>query len=182
MRRLVLISILAACTKGPTPTGTVCPDPDPIHSPSLTWFDFGKPFMFQYCVNCHDSSLQLNQRNGAPLFHDFNTLEGVMEVPDHIDEQAGWGPDAQNNFMPGAGTNGRCPSTLGGPLDEACPEPTGSERTQLAQWIACEKLRVAANVNCYGPQGQDPLPDGGCPPSDVDAGIDAGSGSGSGSG
>jgi len=33
-----------------------------------------------------------------------------------------------------------CDFGLAGRLDEACPEPTGEERTKLAQWIACEKL------------------------------------------
>jgi hypothetical protein len=43
--------------------------------------------------------------------------------------------------MPGGGTDGRCPSVAGGSLDENCPEPSGDERTKLAQWIACERLR-----------------------------------------
>jgi hypothetical protein len=135
----------AGCTSGgvPTPTGTTCPDPDPITGTTkLTWDNFGHDFMFEYCVNCHDSALPLSKRNGAPLFHDFDTLLGVLEVPDHIDEQTGWGPKAHNDFMPGAGTNGRCPSKLGGPLDEDCPTIDGETRTKLAQWIACERLRT----------------------------------------
>lgn len=127
----------------PTPTGTTCPDPDPITgTTTLTWDNFGHDFMFKYCVNCHDSALPLSKRNGAPLFHDFDTLLGVLEVPDHIDEQTGWGPKAHNDFMPGAGTNGRCPSKLGGSLDEDCPKIDGATRTKLAQWIACEVKRT----------------------------------------
>ena len=103
--------------------------------------NFGKTFMDTYCTNCHTYGLKISMRNGAPLFHDFDSLYGAMGPVDHIDEQAGWGPKAQNAFMPGAGTNGRCPSTLGGPLDEDCPEPTGEERTKLSEWIACERLR-----------------------------------------
>jgi hypothetical protein len=97
--------------------------------------------MTKYCTNCHSSDLTHSERNGAPIYHDFDTLLGVLEVPDHIDEQTGWGPNAHNNFMPGEGTGGRCPSVKGGQLDEACPEPTAEERTNLAQWIACERLR-----------------------------------------
>jgi len=153
MRWLVLLFVVAlaglvvtGCPSDPgkpTPTGTTCADPDPITgTTTLTWNNFGHDFMFAYCTNCHSSSLTLaSQRNGAPLFHDFDTLLGVMEVPDHIDEQAGWGPKAHNNFMPGAGTGGRCPSTLGGPLDEDCPAVSGEQRTNLAQWVACERLR-----------------------------------------
>jgi hypothetical protein len=140
MRTLFLVLFLMGCPATPTPTGTTCPDADPINSPSLTWDNFGHDFMFKYCTNCHASSLPHSQRNGAPIYHDFDTEIGVIEVDDHVDEQAGWGPNAQNNFMPGGGTNGRCPSVAGGALDEACPEPTSEERTKLAQWIACEKV------------------------------------------
>ncbi|HEX4451035.1 MAG TPA: hypothetical protein VH143_09210 [Kofleriaceae bacterium] len=149
--------MLVACGSDPTPTGTTCANPDPTGgTTTLTWENFGQAFMANYCINCHDSQLTLNERNGAPLFHDFDSLEGVLEVPDHIDEQAGWGPKAQNNFMPGAGTNGKCPSMLGGPLDEDCPDPTGDERTNLSLWIACERLRT----HCFGSDGNDPP--GGC--------------------
>jgi hypothetical protein len=142
MRTMLLLMSLAGCPSSPTPTGTTCADPDPITgTTTLTWDNFGHDFMFKYCTNCHSSSLPHSMRNGAPIYHDFDTLIGVVDVIDHVDAQTGWGPNAQNNFMPGAGTNGRCPSVAGGALDEACPEPTGMERTQLAQWLACEKLR-----------------------------------------
>jgi hypothetical protein len=145
MRLILLLSIIVAgCASDakPTSTGTMCPNPDPVSgTTTLTWDNFGMAFMFKYCTSCHDSHLGINQRNGAPLFHDFDTLLGVLEVPDHIDAQAGWGPKAHNNFMPGGGTGGRCPSQPGGSLDESCPEPTDQERTDLSQWIACERLR-----------------------------------------
>ena len=152
MRWMFLITLaVAGCTGGatPTPTGTTCPDPDPVTgTTTLTWDNFGHDFMFKYCTNCHNSALtEPSQRNGAPLFHDFDTLLGVLEVPDHIDEQAGWGPKAKNSFMPGAGTDYRCPSMLGGPLDENCPKPTGEERTNLSQWLACERLRSHSFVD-----------------------------------
>ncbi|CAN5571916.1 hypothetical protein BH11MYX1_BH11MYX1_33350 [soil metagenome] len=145
MRTLVLALLLAGCSSGPgpSPTGTTCADPDPITgTTTLTYDNFGKPFMDAYCINCHSSDLPHSQRNGAPIYHDFDTLLGVLEVPDHIDEQTGHGPKAQNNFMPGDGTGGRCPSVKGGTLDEACPEPTAQERTNLAVWIACERERT----------------------------------------
>jgi hypothetical protein len=143
MYRTVILIALAACSGGsPTPTGTTCADPDPVTgTTTLTWDNFGHDFMFKYCTNCHSSDLPNSKRNGAPIYHDFDTLLGVLEVPDHIDEQTGWGPKAQNDFMPGGGTNNRCPSVPGGSLDENCPEPTGTERTNLSQWIACERLR-----------------------------------------
>lgn len=143
MSRIMILFALAACSSAsPAPTGTECADPDPITgTTTLTWDNFGHDFMFHYCTNCHSSTLPNSKRNGAPIYHDFDTLLGVLEVADHVDEQTGWGPKAQNNFMPGGGTNGRCPSMPGGSLDEDCPEPTGQERTNLAQWLACERLR-----------------------------------------
>src|SRR5664279_2444591 len=147
MRTLVLsVVLLVGCGDKPTPTGTTCADPDPLTgTTTLTWDNFGHDFMFKYCTNCHAFNVRWAHRNGAPTYHDFDSLFGVMEVaswnPNHIDEQTGWGPNAHNNFMPGDGTHGRCPSIPGGVLDEDCPEPTGEERTSLAVWIACERLR-----------------------------------------
>jgi hypothetical protein len=107
----------------------------------LTWQNFGYNFACHYCTNCHDSSLKISMRNGAPLFHDLDTLQGMMEVWEHTDQQAAWGPSAHNSFMPGAGTGGRCPNALGGPLDEPCPQPTDEERENLGTFIACERDR-----------------------------------------
>jgi hypothetical protein len=126
----------AACTNTelPSPTETVCPDPDPM---TLTWEGFGEPFMATYCTACHDSSLHRQQRNGAPLYHDFDSLMGVLYLPDHIDETAGFGPAAHNTRMP----PDRCPSVKGGSINRDCPKPSDEERTNLALWIACERDR-----------------------------------------
>jgi hypothetical protein len=118
----------------PTPTEAVCPNPDPE---TLTYDSFGQQFMTTYCVSCHDSALKHAQRNGAPLYHDYDTLMGILEIPDHIDQYAGAGPAATNTLMP----PGRCPSVMGGALDIDCPQPTDAERTQLSVWLACEKAR-----------------------------------------
>ena len=136
----------------PTAIGTTCASPDPMtfgytaaDTPGCTGTpdqcNFGKTFMDAYCINCHASEIPLSKRNGAPLYHDFDTLLGVMEVVGHIDEQAGFGPNAQNEFMPGDGTGGKCPSVAGGSLDSSCPAISADERTNLAQWLACEKDR-----------------------------------------
>ena len=126
MRSTIVLALLVACTTPtPTPTGTVCAVPDPG---TLTYDNFGK---------CHASTLPRSKRNGAPLYHDFDSLLGILEVPDHIDQQAGSGPNADNNFMPGH----RCPTAPGGTLQQNCAQPTEEERQQLAEWIACERLR-----------------------------------------
>ena len=135
MRTIVIIMLLAACGEGtPTPTGTLCPDPDPG---TLTYDNFGRQFMTDYCTMCHDKALPRAQRNGAPLYHDFDTLLGVLQVQNHIDEQSGFGPDAENTFM----APDRCPSEPGGSLATSCRQPTADERTKLAEWLACEKAR-----------------------------------------
>lgn len=57
---------------------------------------------------------------GATEDHDFNTLEGVQLMREHIDEQAGSGPNATNTLMPKSGT-----------------QPTVDERKKLSEWLAC---------------------------------------------
>ncbi len=135
MRSVCCLLVIAACGGSPEPTGTVCPDPDPM---TLTYDNFGREFMTKYCTWCHSSALSMrSQRNGAPLYHDYDTLLGILQTPDHIDEQAGAGPSATNDFMPPE----RCPSSAGGALDKDCAKPTKDERTKLAEWIACERNR-----------------------------------------
>ncbi|MEO7731285.1 MAG: hypothetical protein ABIY55_09955 [Kofleriaceae bacterium] len=138
MRVVVSIAVvvglagLGACSNTALPTATqaVCPSP----APDLTWDNFGQKFMADYCTSCHASTLLHAQRNGAPLFHDYDSLHGVLSIPDHIDKYAGAGPAAVNTLMP----PGRCPSTPGGSLDRDCPEPTDAERTNLSLWLACQ--------------------------------------------
>lgn len=136
MRAVLLSLLLAACsnTEVPAPTEAVCPDPDPG---TLTWDNFGQKFMTDYCTTCHASTLPRSQRNGAPLYHDFDTLPGVLQVPEHIDEYAGSGPAASNSTMPPS----RCPSVPGGALDRDCPKPSEAERKNLSLWLACEVKR-----------------------------------------
>jgi hypothetical protein len=135
MRALIIVIVIAAgCSPRPRSTATRCPDPDPG---TLTYDNFGRRFMRDYCLACHDSALKRSMRNGAPISHDFETLRGVLRTPERIDEQAAAGPDATNGFMPPV----RCPGEPGGPLDRDCRLPTIEERRMLAEWLACERLR-----------------------------------------
>ena len=113
------IGLLAGCPAdsiwGP-PTETECPP----GGTSLTYTDFGKPFMENYCTRCHSSELVGTARKGAPSFHDFDSLFGIKAVSMHIDETTGSGPAATNTGMPPDGA-----------------KPTKAEREMLAQWIAC---------------------------------------------
>jgi cytochrome c5 len=98
------------------PTGATCPP-----GSTLTYANFGEPFMGSYCTRCHSSTLTGSARMGATAFHDYDTIEGIRAVANHIDETAGAGPEAVNESMPPSG-----------------PLPTMAERQMLAEWIACE--------------------------------------------
>jgi hypothetical protein len=134
MRKLLvsLTLLIAACTGGEdddhhgeehdddthgedegTPSGAECDS-------TLTYENFGMAFMTSYC---HSSTLSGTARNGAPEDHDYDTLDGILLVAEHIDEHAAAGPDATNDLMP--------------PLD---PRPSQAEREQLGAWLACEEV------------------------------------------
>jgi uncharacterized membrane protein len=118
MKRLAFLLLLSACSDdnvfGP-PTESVCPQ-----TQTLTYQNFGKNFMTKYCTRCHSSEVMGADREGAPSFHDFDTLFGIKAVYDHIDETTAAGPAATNTGMPPDGA-----------------KPTLEERKQLGEWIAC---------------------------------------------
>lgn len=99
-----------------TPSGATCPTDN-----KLTYDNFGKQFVEDYCVRCHSSELSGEKRNGATKYHDFDTLEGILDVIDHVDQKAASGPDSTNVSMPPDGA-----------------KPTKAEREQLGEWLACE--------------------------------------------
>jgi uncharacterized membrane protein len=114
------IVLLAACGQddvfGP-PTGATCPS---TSASSLTYANFGQPFMTSYCTRCHSSQLMGAERQGAPLLHDFDTPQGIAPFIAHIDETTASGPDATNTSMP-----------------PDAPTPTLAERQMLGEWLAC---------------------------------------------
>lgn len=102
------------------PTESTCPP-----TSTLTWESFGQQFMTNYCTRCHASTLTGDARMGAPLYHDFDTLDGVLVVAEHVDEKAASGPAATNELMP-----------------ISAPLPTMEERQQLGEWLACELAKM----------------------------------------
>jgi len=109
---------LAACSSpaDPMPSGATCPPGN-----TLTYDNFAAGFMASYCTRCHASTLDGPDRHGAPLFHDFDSKLGILNVGHHVDEYAAAGPRAVNELMPNDGA-----------------QPTLAERQQLGQWLACE--------------------------------------------
>lgn len=97
------------------PTQATCPQ-----GSTLTYATFGQAFLDQYCTRCHSSSLAGSARNGAPKYHDFDTVGGVRSVSDHIDQTAASGPATTNTSMPPSG-----------------PLPSIEDRQKLGEWLAC---------------------------------------------
>lgn len=110
----------AGCSDTPPlfgpPTQSECPP-----GSTLTWDNFGKKFMEDYCTRCHHSELRGEARQGAPSFHDYDTVFGVRATDKHIDETTASGPAATNASMPPDGK-----------------KPTLDERRQLGEWLACD--------------------------------------------
>jgi hypothetical protein len=96
-------------------TGATCPSDS-----SLTYANFGKQFVQNYCLRCHSETLTCEQRMGSPSDHNFDTLAEIDLLGPHIDEYAGSGPSATNTHMP--------------PTD---PKPSTADRQKLSEWIAC---------------------------------------------
>ena len=108
-------SVLGEEEGGGIATKATCPA-----TQTLTYANFGESFMTNYCLRCHSKSLQGAARKGAPDDHNFDTVEEIRALAEHIDEYAGSGPAGTNEFMPKSG-----------------PKPTVDDRQKLAEWIAC---------------------------------------------
>lgn len=85
-------------------TGATCPP-----ASTLTYANFGQPFMDKYCTSCHAG----NERPSL------TTAAQVKSAASQIMATTASGPNGTNTSMP--------------PGDE----PTTDERTQLGQWLAC---------------------------------------------
>ena len=125
MRKLLLgmfalTAVAVACGGGapanPLSSGSTCPS-----SSTLTYDNFGKKFMTDYCIRCHSSALVgAVSRSDAPAGVNFDTLGGVTTNRVAIDAQAASGPTATHTAMP---PDGGFPST--------------AERAKLGEWLAC---------------------------------------------
>ena len=96
----------------------------PVPSIAADAPDFARdvaPVLTNYCTGCHSSELEGPARHDAPADHDFDTLDGIREVMDHIDQFAAFGPESMNANMPPYGS----------------PKPSTEEREMLGEWLAC---------------------------------------------
>jgi len=109
MKRLlfpaILGAVIAACSGADTIDQHACPP----GGTTLTYDNFGKQFINDYCVSCHGGPNGYSSRA-------FTTVESIRASKDRIYANAA----ADNTFMPP------------GPDD-----PPKSERDRLADWLAC---------------------------------------------
>lgn len=98
-----------------------CPDGN-----TLTWENFGQPFLMSQCVGCHSSHLGDGQRAGAPVGVDFDTYELTRQ----------WG----SRIYVRAGTNVGGMPPAGGPCDsrEDANCDAAYDRLNLTNWLACD--------------------------------------------
>ncbi len=80
-----------------------------------TWASFGDPWFRSWCTACHSSTLPAEDRYGAPLGVDFDTLEAVRA------------------FAPAI----RAAATGGAPTMPPGGGPTAEERAALEAWLDC---------------------------------------------
>lgn len=126
----ILASLLlpvALCACGPEtpstgPTGSTCPPGSTLRytgggNGTTEPASFGSTFLATYCLNCHGPI----PSGGAPPHASLDTLAGVVEHLQLIDEKAAAGPARVNTNMPPFGFTA----------------PSVAERTQLGAWIAC---------------------------------------------
>lgn len=106
------------------PSGAKCPT-----NSVLTYENFGRQFMSDYCTRCHSESLTGAARKQAPTEHNFDTVELIREQSEHIDQVAAAAAGATVSKHSGGGVNASMP-----PDD---PKPTLEDRARLGEWLAC---------------------------------------------
>ena len=82
---------------------------------TLTWGNFGAPFMLDWCTGCHSEDLLEGERREAPMDINLQRLDDVRASMDLVWAEAG----DHNTAMP----------PVGGPSAE--------ERRRLGEWLAC---------------------------------------------
>jgi len=104
----------------------------------VTYEDFAGPFLLNWCVGCHSSSLGKDERQKAPEGVNFDTLEGVRGHAEKVRYMA-----VEAQLMP----------PVGG--------PSSSDRELLGKWIDCG---MPAKGDGFVPPVPSTLPDAGPAP------------------
>jgi len=89
--------------------------PCPTSGTTLTYQNFGEPFLDEWCNSCH--SAKLGERRGAPEEVVFDDVDDVRKWKERIFERSALG----NDSMPPGNDD----------------DPPSSDRKKLAEWLAC---------------------------------------------
>ncbi len=128
----VVLAAAVACNGDDTATTS-----DPL-SCEVGYEDFAGPFLLNWCVGCHSSSLAKGERQKAPETVNFDTLEGVRAHADKIRAMA-----VDSDLMP----------PVGG--------PSAKDRELLGKWLDCG---MPAKTDGFTPPAPSTLPDAGPAP------------------
>jgi len=104
-------STLWACGSDPA-AGPECPT-----GSTLTYAEFGKPFLTKYCSSCHAASVSGSARQAAPADDVFDTVAQVRAKSDELIHEV-----SVEKSMPFG------PTSL---------KPSAAEREQFGEWVAC---------------------------------------------
>ncbi|MEY4509838.1 MAG: hypothetical protein RLZZ450_1960 [Pseudomonadota bacterium] len=105
-------STLGACGSDPASSGPECPP-----ASTLTYADFGKPFLTKYCSSCHAASVRGSARQAAPTDDVFDTVAQVRAKSDEVVHEVS--VEKSMPFGPGS------------------LKPSAAEREQFGEWVAC---------------------------------------------
>lgn len=97
---------------------------------TLTWGNFGAPFMLSWCTGCHAGDLPEGSRRDAPMDVNLDHLDDVRANMDLVWAEAG----DHNTSMPPAGG------------------PSADEREMLGEWLACGAM---SRADLHAPAGDD---------------------------
>jgi uncharacterized membrane protein len=92
--------------------------------PKLTYDNFGRGYMNQWCTGCHAARLRPYQRNGAPPDVNLDTFDDVMLHAERIQVRS-----VDSTTMPPTGT------------------PSEAEVQALGEWLRCD---VYPSINRQG--------------------------------
>jgi len=76
----ILLLSLACKGEGEGDTGPACGD----HNPRLTYDNFGAGILSKHCTGCHSSLIPVEDRKGAPVGVDLESLDGARQFADRI--------------------------------------------------------------------------------------------------
>jgi uncharacterized membrane protein len=108
----LVCAMLGACGSDPASSGPECPT-----GSTLTYADFGKPFLTKYCSSCHAATLTGSARQAAPADDVFDTAAQVRAKSDEVIHEV-----SVEKSMP---------------FGTASLKPSDAEREQLGEWVAC---------------------------------------------